>query len=92
LVDVANRINNVPTTNAALSSPNLDLPPQFTTFMDVFQNPNSGWAPTTAIGLEIGEAIGQFAEKWETGATTDLQGGLQEAQDQTNNSLAQAQI
>ncbi|HLB39854.1 MAG TPA: extracellular solute-binding protein [Actinomycetota bacterium] len=92
LVDVANRINNVPTTNAALTSPDLDLPLQFQTFMDIFANPNSGWAPTTAIGLEISDALGQFAQKWETGATTDLQGGLQQAQDQTNDALAQAAI
>jgi len=92
LVDVANRINNVPTTQASLTSPDLDLPPQFQTFIDVFKNPNSGWAPTTAIGLELQDAIGQFAQDWETGTTTDLQGGLQKAQDDTNNALAQAQI
>ena len=60
--------------------------------MDVFANPNSGWAPTTAIGLEIGDQLGQFAQKWETGATTDLTGGLQQAQDETNDALTQAQI
>ncbi len=92
LVDVANRINNVPTTEASLTSPNLDLPPQFQTFMDVFENPNSGWVPTTAIGLEVQQSIGQFAQKWEKGDTTDLQGGLQTAQDETNDALAQAQI
>jgi multiple sugar transport system substrate-binding protein len=92
LVDVANRINNVPTTEASLTSPDLDLPPQFQTFMDVFENPNSGWVPTTAIGLEIGQSIGQFAQKWETGDATDLQAGLQEAQDQTNDALVQSQI
>jgi len=92
LVTAANRLNNVPTTTASLSSPDLDLPPQFQTFMDVFANPNSGWAPTTAIGLEIGDQLGQFAQKWETGATTDLTGGLQQAQDETNDALAQAQI
>jgi multiple sugar transport system substrate-binding protein len=92
LVDVANRINNVPTTNAAIESPDLDVPEQFNTFMDVFQNPNSGWAPTTAIGLEIQDAIGQFAQKWETGATSDLQGGLQTAQQDTQNALDQSAI
>ena len=92
LVDVANRINNVPTTNESLNSPDLSLPPQFGTFIDVFKNPNSGWVPTTAIGLELQESIGQFTQKWETGSTTDLQGGLQQAQDDTNNALAQSQI
>jgi multiple sugar transport system substrate-binding protein len=91
LVDVANRINNVPTTNAAISSPDLNLPPQFTTFMEVFQNPNSGWAPTTAIGTDIETYIGQFMEKWQAGKTTDLQGGLQAAADQTNQAFDQAQ-
>ena len=92
LVGAANRLNNVPTTNESLNSPDLALPEQFGTFMDVFENPNSGWAPTTAIGLEIQDSIGQFAQKWETGAATDLQAGLQEAQDTTNDLLTQAQI
>ena len=92
LVDVANRINNVPTTNAAISSPNLDLPPQFGTFMDVFQNPNSGWVPTTPIGIEMQTYINAFMAKWQAGNATDLTQGLQDAQDQTNDALAQAQI
>ena len=92
LVDVANRINNVPTTNASIESPDLQLPDQFTTFMDVFQNPNSHWLPTTALGGEIGTYINAFMQKWQAGSATDLQQGLQDAQDQTNDALAQAQI
>jgi multiple sugar transport system substrate-binding protein len=92
LVDVANRINNVPTTNASLTSPDLDLPPQFQTFLDVFQNPSSHYSPTTAIGGDIQTYLNAFVQKWETGEATDLQQGLQDAQDQTNDALAQAQI
>jgi multiple sugar transport system substrate-binding protein len=92
LVYMANNVNNVPTTFDSLNSPDLKLPAQFTTFMDVFQNPNSGWAPTTPIGLDIGTYIGQFAEKWQAGKTTDLQGGLQTAADQTNQAFDQAAI
>jgi len=92
LVDVANRINNVPTTNASINSPDLQLPPQFTTFMDVFQNPNSHYRPTTAIGGELATYLDAFVQKWQSGTATDLQTGLQDAQDQTNDALAQAQI
>jgi multiple sugar transport system substrate-binding protein len=91
LVYMANNVNNVPTTLDAINSPDLKLPPQFNTFMEVFQNPNSGWAPTTPIGTDIETYIGQFMEKWQAGKTTDLQGGLQAAADQTNQALDQAQ-
>ena len=60
--------------------------------MDVFQNPNSGWVPTTPIGIEMDTYINAFMAKWQAGNATDLQQGLQDAQDQTNNALAQAQI
>ena len=92
LVDVANRINNVPTTNASLDSPDLKLPDQFGTFLDVFKNPNSHWAPTTAIGIDLQTYINDFMTKWQAGNLTDLQGGLQKAQDDTDNALAQSQI
>ncbi len=92
LVQVANNINNVPTTNDSIASADLSLPPQFTTFMDVFQNPNSHWRPNTAIGLELATYIDAFIQKWQAGEAMDLQAGLQDAQDQTNDALAQAQI
>jgi hypothetical protein len=60
--------------------------------MDVFQHDRSGWAPTTPIGLDIQTYIGNFVEKWQAGKSTDLQGGLQEAADQTDQALAQASI
>jgi multiple sugar transport system substrate-binding protein len=89
LVYMANTVNNVPTTVAAINSPDLNLPPQFDTFMEVFQNPGSGWVPTTALGAEIGTYIGQFAEQWQAGKQTDLQAGLQQAQDQTDSAFQQ---
>lgn len=92
LVYMANNVNNVPTTFDALESPDLELPEQFGTFMDVFQHERSGWAPTTPIGLDIQTYIGTFVEKWQAGKSTDLQGGLQEAADQTDQALAQSSI
>ena len=41
LVAAANAIGNVPTTFDSLESPDLSLPEQFDTFLDVFSNPNS---------------------------------------------------
>jgi len=92
LVTVANNINNVPTTNESIASQDLDLPPQFTPFMEIFQNPNSHFRPTTAIGLELSDYIDAFVAKWQAGEANDLAAGLQEAQDQTNDALAQAAI
>lgn len=90
LVYMANNAYNVPTTNDALQSPDLDFVPQFQTFLDAFADPDSSYRPTTPIGDGLATYLDQFAAEWQTGKTTDLQGGLQTAADQTTTDLQQA--
>ena len=92
LVQMANLINNVPTTYAAIQSPDLDVPDQFRVFMDIFQNPNSHYVPTTILGGEIQDYIGAFAADWQAGDATDLTGALADATVQTQNALDQAAL
>jgi multiple sugar transport system substrate-binding protein len=92
LVYMANFANNVPTTYDALKSPDLDLPPQFQTFMDAFQNPASEYRPTTPLGDGLATYLDGFADKWQLNKTSDLQGGLQTAADQTKTDLDQSKV
>ena len=48
LVYMANNVRNVPTTLASLSSPDLDVTPQFQTFLDIFANPESHYKEPSA--------------------------------------------
>ena len=92
LVYMANIVRNVPTTFAALESPDLDVTPQFQTFLDMFADPLSHYKPTTPIGDGDQAAIGAVLEDWQVGRITDQQAALQEAADEVNNLLAEAQI
>jgi ABC-type glycerol-3-phosphate transport system substrate-binding protein len=82
LVTFANALGNVPTTIASLSSPDLTLPPQFKTFLDVFKNPASATTPPTPNGNDYVVKFQQFVQdQWEPGkagnlgtALTDLDG------------------
>jgi multiple sugar transport system substrate-binding protein len=90
LVHIANFANNVPTTYAALKSPDLTLPPQFQTFMEVFNNAHSEYRPTTPLGDGLATYLDNFADRWQTNKVTDLTGGLQTAAQQTQTALQQA--
>ena len=79
LVYMANLINNVPTTFDSLKSPDLQFPKQFQTFLDVYQNPLSGYRPSTTIGDADESAMGKLMEKWQDGSVTDINAGLTEA-------------
>jgi multiple sugar transport system substrate-binding protein len=89
LVYMANNVRNVPTTLASLESPDLDVTPQFQTFLDIFQNPLSHDKEPTAIGSADQDTVSSFAEKWQTGAETDLDAGLQQAATSIDDQLAQ---
>jgi multiple sugar transport system substrate-binding protein len=91
LVYMANNVRNVPTTYASLNSPDLDVTPQFKTFLDIFQNPGSHYKAASPIGSADQTILGDFVDKWQAGQDTDLEGGLQDAAKQIDDQLAQAQ-
>jgi multiple sugar transport system substrate-binding protein len=92
LVYMANFVRNVPTTFEALESPDLDVTPQFQTFLDIFANPNSHYKEPSAIGAADQNIVQAFAADWQAGDHSDLSGGLQDAAQQINDQLAQASI
>lgn len=90
LVYMANNAYNVPTTTQSLDSPDLNFVPQFQTFLDGFNNPDSAYRPTTPLGDGLATYIDNFGDEWQTGKSTDLQGGLQTAAEQTSTDLQQS--
>jgi multiple sugar transport system substrate-binding protein len=89
LVYMANNVKNVPTTVAALQSPDLDLPEEFLTFLNIFQNPNSAYKANTVIGAADQDLFTTFLEKWQSGKASDLQGGLEGVAQQIDAQVAQ---
>lgn len=89
LVYMANNVKNVPTTFAALESPDLSLPEQFQTFLDIFQNANSEYKGNTVIGSADQDLFTTFLDKWQSGKANDLQGGLQDVAGQIDAQVAQ---
>jgi multiple sugar transport system substrate-binding protein len=90
LVAAANAIGNVPTTNDALASSDLDLPAQFQTFLDVFGNPLSSYKDMSIIGSADQNMVSDFAEDWQAGDVPDLQAGLQQLAQQIDDQIASA--
>ena len=91
LVYMANNVRNVPTTFDALESPELDVTPQFETFLEIFQHPESHYKEHSAIGSADQTTLADFAARWQTGRTDDLEGGLAQVAQQIDDQLAQAQ-
>lgn len=90
LVAAANAIGNVPTTLPALESPDLDLPPQFQTFLDIFGNPGSHYKDMSIIGSTDQNLLSDFAERWQAGEVEDLEAGLQQVAQQINDEIEAA--
>jgi multiple sugar transport system substrate-binding protein len=89
LVTLANGLGNVPTTQAAADSPNLTImTPEFKTFIDVWNNPQSSYSPPlTSSGAGYATLLLQFNDKWVAGKVPDLQAGLQQLDQQISNQL-----
>lgn len=78
LVHLSNNFLNIPTTTDSASSPELESPPQFKTFLDIFVNPNSSYGEITKSGTAHLSLMDDFIEKWQLGKVSDLQAGLDE--------------
>jgi multiple sugar transport system substrate-binding protein len=66
--------------------------PQFQTFLDIFQDPNSHYKESSAIGSADQTLLAAFAADWQVGKQTDLDGGLKKVAQQIDDQLAQAAI
>ncbi|GAA2592411.1 ABC transporter substrate-binding protein [Actinomadura fulvescens] len=88
VVTLANALGNVPSTRAALASPDLKLPPQFTTFMDVFRHPATSTSPSSPNGGDYMVQFQKFVQdQWETGKVPDLDQGLRDLDGKINKAL-----
>jgi multiple sugar transport system substrate-binding protein len=90
LVYASNLLRNVPTTTDSMGSSDLDLTPQFKTFLDIFTNPNSYNKGASPIGAADQELMADFFADWQAGDVADLQAGLDDVAKQINDQLAQA--
>jgi multiple sugar transport system substrate-binding protein len=89
LVTASNALRNVPTTIESLSSPELDVTPEFQTFLEIFQNPGSHYKQMTVLGSADQDLVSNLLERWQAGRITDLQRALGDVEQQINDLLSQ---
>ncbi|MFD4633678.1 ABC transporter substrate-binding protein [Streptomyces sp. NPDC058284] len=82
VVDFANAIHNVPSTFAALKSPDLDADPTFRTFFDILENKHSKALPPSVNGGAYVVSLMDFAYSVEAGRVGDLRKGLKKLDEQ----------
>ncbi|MFE6838978.1 extracellular solute-binding protein [Streptomyces sp. NPDC057705] len=90
VVAFANAIHNVPSTVAALESPNLQVTPEFKTFLDIARHPKSGTTPAQADGGTYQLTFEDFAYGVEKGDVTDIPAGLAKTDQQIDTDIAKA--
>ncbi|MEV5507958.1 extracellular solute-binding protein [Streptomyces orinoci] len=76
VVGLANALHNVPSTKAALNSPELAAGPEFRTFIGIAGNPHSSTTPPSPNGGAYQISLQDFGYDFEAGRKTDLQAGL----------------
>ncbi|MEV0776750.1 ABC transporter substrate-binding protein [Streptomyces sp. NPDC050433] len=90
VVQFANGIRNVPSTLAALNSPDLDFDPRFKTFLDIAQHPRSSTPDGAINGATYQQTLQDFGYQYEKGAVKDLQEGLEKTARQIDRDIEQA--
>ncbi|MFJ6049101.1 ABC transporter substrate-binding protein [Streptomyces sp. NPDC092307] len=90
VVAFANAIHNVPSTLAALESPNLQVTPEFKTFLDIARHPKSATTPAQADGGTYQLTFEDFAYGVEKGDVADIPAGLAKADRQIDTDIAKA--
>jgi multiple sugar transport system substrate-binding protein len=88
VVKLSNGLKNAPTTKDALASPDLEVSPQFQTFLDIMANPNSMTTPPSKVGAGYQQAMGDYWNRWQQGDGGDLAAGLAGVDKAINDSLS----
>jgi len=89
LVYLGNVVKNIPTTFAALRSPDLKASSAFQTFLDLYADPASTYKGTTLIGSYDVTVFQRFLDEWQSGQATDLQAGLAQTAKEIDYAISQ---
>jgi multiple sugar transport system substrate-binding protein len=84
IVKLANALKNVPTTTDALASSDLQVEPEFKSFIDIFKNPASSTTPPSSVGPGYQQKFQDFLTEYQAGKVKDLPAGLKGVDDQIN--------
>jgi len=76
VVSFANAIHNVPSTFAALKSPELKVDPAFRTFLEIARHPESNSAPASVNGSTYHTTLQDLGFRYESGKVKDLRAEL----------------
>jgi len=90
VVSFANAIHNIPSTNAALESPDLNTNEAVDAFIGIAQNPASNTTPASINGGTYQLTLQDLGYAVESGKQTDVQSGLEGAAQQIDTDVAQA--
>ena len=90
MVKLANSIKNIPTTKAALASPNLQADDNYKTFLAVFGDAHSSTTPSSPTGSQYQDTMADFFTKWQEGKVSDIDASLKEVDKTINDALALA--
>ncbi|MEU6334065.1 ABC transporter substrate-binding protein [Streptomyces cellulosae] len=90
VVTFANAIRNVPSTFEALKSPDLKTDPEFKTFLDIAQHPESNTPPASVNGSTYQTTLQDFGFQYESGKVKDLGTGLEKSAAQIDRDIEQA--
>lgn len=88
VVKLSNGLKNVPTTQAALDSPDLEVSDQFRTFLDIAQNPTSGTTPPSPVGAGYQQTFEDFWRAYQADPSQDLAKGLADVDQQVDDAIA----
>ena len=91
VVSFANVIHNIPSTLAALQSPDLVTDEAVDTFIGIAEHPDSNTTPASINGGAYQLTLQDLGYGYESGKDSDLQAALDKAAEQIDTDIAQAQ-
>jgi len=91
VVSFANTIHNVPSTFDALKSPDFDQSNGMKTFVEIAQSQDSSTTPASPNGGAYQLTLQRLGYGYESGRVTDLQAGLDNAANEIDTDIEQAQ-
>jgi multiple sugar transport system substrate-binding protein len=91
VVDFSNAIHNIPSTFAALKSPDITDEPRFRVFIGIAQNPNSNTTPSSINGGAYQVTLQNAGYSYESGRSSDLSALLDKTASQIDTDVSQAE-